>query len=49
MKHIGDHTEVTPEEARGGGKGTHLFVMLAVSTVAAAIIMGAFWTLTSVS
>ena len=40
------HVEMTPAEARGGGGvGRHLFVMLAVSTVAAAIVMGAFWTL----
>ena len=44
-----DHTELTPVEARGGGVGRHVFVMLAVSTVAAALLMGAFWTLTSVN
>ena len=49
MNTVDDHIEVTPEEARAGRKGTHLLVILAVSTVAAAIIMGAFWTLTSVS
>lgn len=39
------HVEKTPTEARGGGVGRHLFVMLAVSTAAAAILLGAFWTL----
>lgn len=48
MKQVGDHTEVTPTEARGGGKGTHLFVMLAISTVAACLIMGAIWSLSAV-
>jgi predicted secreted protein len=43
-----EHIEVTPQEASGGRKGTHLLIMLAVSTLAAAIIMGAFWALTSV-
>jgi hypothetical protein len=49
MKHVQDHTELTPVEARGGGIGRQVFVMLVVSTVAAAILMGAFWTLTSVN
>jgi predicted secreted protein len=49
MKNVEEHVEVTPEEARGGGRGKHLLIMLVVSTAAAAIIMGAFWTLTSVS
>lgn len=48
MKAVDDHIEVTPEEARAGRKGTHLLTILAVSTVAAAIIVGAFWTLTAV-
>ncbi len=49
MKQVEDHAELTPVEARGGGVGRHVFVMLAVSTIAAAILMGAFWTLTSVN
>lgn len=49
MKTADDHIEVTPQEARAGRKGTHVLTILAISTVAAAIIMGAFWTLTTVS
>ena len=49
MKQVADHTEVTPNEARAGRRGTHVLTILAVSTIAAAIIMGAFWTLTTVS
>ncbi|MDZ4778613.1 MAG: hypothetical protein SGJ23_17685 [Alphaproteobacteria bacterium] len=49
MKTVDDHVEVTPQEASGGRKGTHVLIILAVSTLAAAIILGAFWTLTSVS
>ena len=45
MDNTEGHVERTPAEARGGGIGRHLFIMLAVSTVAAAILMGAFWTL----
>ena len=45
MDNTEGHVERTPTEARGGGVGWHLFAMLAISTVAAAIIMGAFWTL----
>ena len=45
MDNAEGHVEVTPAEARGGGVGRHLFVMLVVSTVATAILMGAFWTL----
>jgi len=43
-----EQIEVTPEEARGGRKGINVLVILAVSTAAAAIMMGAFWTLTSI-
>lgn len=45
MKHVDDHVELTPVEARGGRPGRHVLVILLVSTTAAAIIMGAFWTL----
>ncbi|MDX2233518.1 MAG: hypothetical protein NW200_03385 [Hyphomonadaceae bacterium] len=48
MKQVEDHVELTPVEARAGSRGTHLLTILAVSTVAACIIMGAFWTLTTV-
>lgn len=48
MKNLADHTELTPQEARAGRKGTHLLMILVVSTVSAAIIMGAFWSLTAV-
>lgn len=47
MKRVGEHVELTPVEARAGRNGTHLLLILAISTVAAAIIMGAFWTLTT--
>ncbi len=49
MKHVEGHNELTPVEARGGGVGHHVFVVLVISTLAAAILMGAFWTLTSVN
>lgn len=49
MKSVDDHVEITPEEARAGRNGTHLLTILLISTAAAAIIMGAFWTLTSVT
>ena len=45
MKHVDDHTEPMPTEARGAAQAD-MCVMHAVSTVAAAILMGAFWTLT---
>lgn len=48
MKHVADHVEITPTEARAGRNGKHLLMILAVSTIAAGIIMGAFWTLTAV-
>ncbi len=47
MKHVDDHVELTPVEARGGRPGWHVLVILLVSTAAAAIVMGAFWTLSS--
>lgn len=48
MKTVDEHIEVTPEEARAGRNGTHLLTILAISTLAAALILGAFWTLTTV-
>lgn len=48
MKTVDEHIEITPQEARAGRKGTHVLTILAISTAAAAIIMGAFWTLTAV-
>jgi predicted secreted protein len=48
MNTTDEHVEVTPREARAGRRGTHLLTILVVSTVAAAILMGAFWTLNSV-
>lgn len=49
MKHVADHTEVTPTEARAGRRGTHVLMILAISTISAAVIMGAFWTLTAIN
>jgi predicted secreted protein len=49
MHQVEDHVEVTPQEARAGQTRTHLLTILVVSTLAAAIIMGAFWTLTALN
>lgn len=49
MKHVQGHVELTSEEARGGGRGRHLLVMLIVSGLAATLLMSAFWILPSIS
>lgn len=38
-----DHVELTPKEARGAGVGRHVFIILGVSTVLAAIALGLFF------
>lgn len=49
MKKVAGHTEVTPAEARAGRRGTRVLAILAISTITAGVIMGAFWTLTAVN
>jgi hypothetical protein len=40
---IDDQIELTPTEARQGRRGTHVFVILGVSTLLAIGALAAFW------
>ena len=49
MHELDNHVEVSPTEARGGGVGRHLFMMLAVSGLAAVALLSGFWILANAS
>lgn len=48
MRNVQGHTELTSQEARGGGRGRHLLMMLIVSVLATTLLMSAFWILPSI-
>jgi len=43
-----EHVELTPAEARQGGIGRHLLIILVVSTIMAAVGLAAFFLTTAV-
>lgn len=47
IDHTDEHIEKTPEEARQGGLGTHVFTILAISTFLAIVGLAAFWMTTA--
>jgi uncharacterized membrane protein len=40
-KQVGDHVEINPEEVRAGQTGNHVRQILMISTILAAICLGA--------
>jgi hypothetical protein len=47
MQRVGDHVELTEQEAKSANKGTHVLAILAISSAVAALVLGVIWVMWS--
>jgi hypothetical protein len=43
MRHVGNHIEITEEEAKAGKRGIHVLTILSISASVAALLLGVVW------